>query len=166
MIAGVRQNRGGLGIGVVNNMLGIQLGVVDQCFGLSLSRGTDGGRVLLGAFQQFGTRLFGGGKHLLGVRSQGSEAVAFRLLVLLFLKLGLQLQNTVVIRRNLLTHAGQRLLRTLHTLLSSVEGSINLLLVISSQHHRETIHHRCLFLSHTHKALGTSLKHCSASHQR
>ena len=56
-------------------MLGIQLGVVDQCFGLSLSRGTDGGRVLLGAFQQFGTRLFGGGKHLLVGRNAGYIAL-------------------------------------------------------------------------------------------
>ena len=144
LIVGVLQDGGRLGVGVINNVLGVQFGVVDQRFGLRLRGLAGGGGVLLGAFEQFGTGLFRGGKHLLGVGAKGSKGVSGRLLVLFLLQLCLQLQDAIIRGGDLLAHVGQRLLGPVHTLLSGIEGRIDLFLVISSQHHRETIHHCCL----------------------
>ena len=124
-------------------MLRVQLSVVNQRLGLSLRGRARGGGVLLGAFEQLGTGLLGGSKHLLSVGAERRERVALRLLIALLLQLGLQLQNAIIIRGNLLSHVGQRAMGLVHAILGNLECRVHLLFVVSSQHHRETVHHVC-----------------------
>ena len=110
VLVGLRQHRRSLGIGFVKNTLGVHLGVVQQGFRLQLHGRTGGGRVLLGTVEQFGAGLLGAGQHLLRVGAQRGERVRIGLLVLLFLKLGLQFKNRLVIRLDLFTKTSHRLL--------------------------------------------------------
>ena len=95
-------------------MLGVKFRVIQQGFSLSLGGRASRRGILLGTVQQLLAGLLGGSEHLLGVCAKRCERITPRRLldvVLFFLQLGLQLQDRVIARLDLLAKTLQRLLR-------------------------------------------------------